>query len=75
MEKYIIFQNKREYRVYVDTIYRNSVSTDRDIGEAIEFSDIDMAKSICSYINVRENIINNEDKYKILEVSTQFKEI
>lgn len=66
METYIIYKlTNDEERRYVEYIYRNSVSTDTDRGDAIEFDDKELALNVCAYLNRRTN-----DNYKVVKIST-----
>ena len=71
MEKYIIYCDETTTsRKYVYTIYRNSVSDSKDIGDAIEFYDKDTAISVKNYLSKRE-----KEDYKVLCIKTTFDEV
>lgn len=72
MEKYLIYVEKQNgNREYIYYIQRNSVSKSEDIGDAIEFIDEDMVKSLRDYLNTREE----KNIYKILCIKTTSVEI
>lgn len=73
MEKYLIFYiDSTNKKRYVEDIYRNSISTDSDIGDAIEFFDKDTALIVCNYLNKRDN---DTTKYKVLCQKTILEEV
>ena len=72
MEKYLIYYYETETnRKYVEYIYRNNVSTDKDMGDAIEFFDKDTALKVAEYINKREGV----NKYKVICIKTTYEEV
>lgn len=73
MTKYVIFFYESSLvKVYIETIYRNGVSTDKDVGDAIEFEDKVTALRVADYLNKREN---NNREYKVMSIITTFEEI
>ena len=72
MEKYIIYFNETSTsKKYVEYIYRNSVSNDTDMGDAIEFDDKETALKIRDYLNRREGTT----KYKVVCIKTMVEEV
>lgn len=70
-EKYIIYKQETETsRRYVYTIYRNSISDSKDIGDAIEFDNKELAVSMCDYLSKREH-----DDFKVLCIKITFEEV
>lgn len=71
MEKYIIYKEEgTSNKKYLETIYRNSVSTDVDMGDALELPTKSLALDLCEYLNKREN-----EKYKVMCVKTTIEEV
>lgn len=71
MEKYLIYFNETATsKKYIEYIYRNSVGTDTDIGDAIEFIDKDTALKVKDYLNSRDGV----KKYKVMCVKTTVEE-
>lgn len=71
MEKYVIYCDETQTsRKYVYTIYRNSVSDSKDIGDAIEFEDKETAISVKNYLSKRE-----KEQYKVMCIKTTFDEV
>lgn len=67
MNTYVIFEQVTDTnRQYVNQIYRVSIYTGSDIGDAIEFNSIEEAKIVCDLIKRR----NKTKTYKILEIVT-----
>ncbi len=67
MNKYVIFEQSTETnRDYVTQIYRTSVYTSKDVGDAIELDTIEEAKIIRDIVSRRNKMKN----YKILEIVT-----
>lgn len=67
MDKFVIFFNETSTnRKYIEYIYRTSVSTDKDIGDAIEFDDKETALLVAKYLNNREGTT----KYKVMVIKT-----
>lgn len=72
METYLIYYDKTQTsREYLKYIYRNSIGTDTDIGDAIEFNDKETSLKVASYLNTREGV----DKYKVLCIKTTIEEV
>lgn len=72
MEKYIIYYNETSTsKKYVETIYRNSISTDTDMGDAIEFSDKETALKVRDFLNTRDGVT----KYKVMCIKTSVEEV
>lgn len=68
MEKYLIFRKTSETnREYIYQISRNSVSTQDDIGYAIEFDNRELAISMATYLTNRDS---NGKKYFVLSMIT-----
>lgn len=66
MEKYIIYKVEgTSSKKYIQTIYRSDTSESVDVGNAIEFSNKELALKICEYLNEREN-----EKYKVMLIKT-----
>lgn len=73
MEKYIIYYlNTNDARRYLETIYRNNESVDEDIGEAIEFTNKNVALNVADYLNNRKSC---SYEYKVLSVKTIVEEV
>lgn len=54
-EKYIIFKREgTSSKKYLTTIYRNSISTSSDIGDALEFNNKDLAVDLAEILGKRE---------------------
>ena len=71
MEKYLIYYDETPTsRKYVQTIYRNSTSESKDLGDAIEFDKKGVALEIAEYLSKRERA-----EYKVLCIKTTFEEI
>lgn len=71
METYIIYKyNNDEEKRYVEYIYRTSVSTDSDKGDAIEFDDKELALSVCAYLNRRGGSV-----YKVAKIHTVVEDV
>ena len=71
MEKYIIYKEEgTSNKEYVGTIYRNSVSTDSDIGDALELPTKSLALDLCDFLNKRGNV-----KYKVMCIKTTIEEV
>lgn len=71
MEKYLIYFNETSTsKKYVEYIYRTSVSTDTDMGDAIEFDDKDTALKVAEYLNKRDGVT----KYKVMCIKTTIEE-
>lgn len=72
MEKYLIYYNESSTsKKYIETIYRNSLSSDTDMGDAIEFEDKETALKIADYLNKRDGVT----KYKVMCVKTTIEEV
>lgn len=72
MEKYIIYYNETPTsKKYVEAIYRTSVSTDTDEGDAIEFDDKETALKVKEYLNNRADTTR---KYKVMCIKTTIEE-
>lgn len=72
MEKYLIYYNETSTsKKYIETIYRNSISTDTDMGDAIEFMDKDTALKVKDYLNNRDGVT----KYKVMCIKTTTEEV
>lgn len=70
-EKYVIYYYETATsKQYVYTIYRNSVSHSKDIGDAIEFEDKETAIKVKDYLLKRE-----KDDYKVICIKTTFDEV
>lgn len=55
METFVVFDKTSETnREYLKTLHRANYYTDKDIGEAIEFPNKELAISIANYLNDRE---------------------
>lgn len=73
MEKYIIYYDETTTsKKYVETIYRTSISTDSDNGDAIEFDDKETAIMVKEYLN---NRADNTRKYKVMCIKTIIEEV
>lgn len=70
-EKFILYCGEGENRKYIEYINRNGASTDSDIGDAIEFDDVETAKKIAYYCNKNYE----EPKYKVICIKTTMEEI
>lgn len=71
METYIIFFDENQTsRKYLSTIYRNSTNETKDIGDAIEFNEKEMALEIAKYLSKRER-----QEYKVLCIKTTMEEV
>lgn len=71
MEKYVIYRDDTSTsKEYVEYIYRNSISKDKDMGDAIEFYDKETAVIVCNYLNKRESGKN----YKVMCIKTTIEE-
>ena len=53
--KFIIAFDDNTKNKYIVSMYRNSVSTSTDIGDAIEFNTEEEAKVVANYLNCRYN--------------------
>lgn len=72
MEKYLIYYNETSTsKKYIESIYRNSLSTDTDMGDAIEFGDKDTALKVAEYLNKRDGVT----KYKVMCIKTTIEEV
>ena len=72
MEKYLIYYNETSTsKKYIESIYRNSISTDTDIGDAIEFTDKETALKVAEYLNKRDSV----SKYKVMCIKTTIEEV
>ena len=72
MEKYLIYYNETSTsKKYIETIYRNSTSTDTDMGDAIEFDDKETALKVADYLNKRDSV----NKYKVMCIKTTIEEV
>lgn len=72
MEKYLIYYDETATsKKYIDTIYRNSISTDTDMGDAIEFMDKETALKVADYLNKRDSV----SKYKVMCIKTTIEEV
>lgn len=72
MEKYLIYYNETSTsKKYIETIYRNNLSTDTDMGDAIEFFDKDTALKVRDFLNTRDGVT----KYKVMCVKTTTEEV
>lgn len=72
MEKYLIYFNETSTsKKYVEYIYRNSVSNDTDMGDAIEFDDKETALKVKDYLNKREGTT----KYKVVCIKTSIEDV
>jgi hypothetical protein len=72
MEKYLIYYNETSTsKKYIETIYRNSTSTDTDMGDAIEFDDKETALKVADYLNKRDSV----SKYKVMCIKTTIEEV
>lgn len=70
MTKYIIYKNEgTSSKKFIQTIYRNDTSESLDMGNAIEFSDKELALELCDYLNDRET-----EKYKVMSITTTIEE-
>ena len=73
MEKFVIYKEISETnREYVYYIQRNSVSFDKDIGDAIEFTNKELALSMATYL---ENRSTANIKLKVLSIKTTYETI
>lgn len=71
-EKYVIYYKETETsKKYIETIYRNSISTDTDMGDAIEFYDKDVAIKVADYLNKRDRV----NKYRVMCIQTTMLEV
>lgn len=71
-EIYVIYYDETETsKKYIETIYRNSVNDDSDIGDAIEFYDKETAQKVAEYLNKRKSV----SKFKVMCIKTTFEEI
>ena len=71
-EKYLIyFDETPTSKKYLRYIYRSSISSDTDIGDAIEFDDKETALKIKDYLNRREDV----NKYKVMCIKTTTEEV
>lgn len=71
-EIYVIYYDETETsKKYIETIYRNSVIDDSDIGDAIEFYDKETAQKVAKYLNKRKSV----SKFKVMCIKNTFEEI
>ena len=73
MEKYIlqrIYENEKIQ--YLSAIYRTSTSTTTDIGDALEFTNKEVALAICNELNERQY---TGYTFKVLAIKTVIEEI
>lgn len=72
MEKYLIYYNESmTSKKYIGTIYRNTISTNTDMGDAIEFLDKETALKVAEYLNKRDSV----SKYKVMCIKTTIEEV
>lgn len=70
MEKYVIYRIEgTSSKNFLSTIYRNSTSHSKDIGDAIEFENKDVAIRVMNYLNERE-----KEKYRVMCIKTTIEE-
>ena len=71
MEKYLIYYDETSTsRRYVENIYRNSIGTDIDVGDAIEFDNRELALKMAEYLNKRDR-----NKFKVICIKTTIEEV
>lgn len=72
MEQYLVYYNETSTsKKYIISIYRNSLSTSTDMGDAIEFNDKDTALKVAEYLNKRDSV----NKYKVMCIKTTIEEV
>lgn len=72
MEKYLIYviKTNTQNKEYLSYIYRNSISKNEDIGDAIEFETKEQALVIKDYLNKREE----KSVYRVMCIKTTIEE-
>lgn len=71
MEEYVIYKfNENGKKRYLETIYRNSLSTDEDINDALRFNDKETALKVKDYINARES-----SEFKVALIKTEYEDV
>ena len=71
MEEYVLYRySDNGEKRYLESIYRTSTSSDKDITDAIKFDDKDLAIKLKNYLNARESY-----EFRICKIETKMEDI